>query len=88
MSTKPVTTLADLQKQVEELKAALAAKKAPPPVTLKVGNKGGISIYGLGRFPVTLYASQMEKLVEIAKSGKITDFIAANAASLTRKEAA
>ena len=32
-------------------------------LTFKVGAKGGVSVYGLGRFPVTLYASQWDALI-------------------------
>jgi hypothetical protein len=35
-------------------------------VTFKVGQKGGVSAYGLGRFPVTLYFGQWKKLLEAA----------------------
>jgi hypothetical protein len=85
---KPVLTKAQLEAKVAELTAALAAKKAAPPVSMKVGTKGGISIYGLGRFPVSLYRSQMEKFVELAKSGKIDEFISAHADKLATKAAA
>jgi len=87
-ATAASPTLAQLQEQVAKLTAALAEKQKAPPVTLKVGAKGGISIYGLGRFPVSLYRSQMEKVVELAKSGKIDEFIAANADKLVTKAAA
>ena len=51
---------------------------------MKVSPKGAISFYGLGRFPVTLYASQWEKLVAAAKEGLIEDFIKANARYLAK----
>ena len=35
-------------------------------ITLKVSEKGGLSVYGLGRFPVTLYKEQWTKLLEMA----------------------
>jgi len=54
------TELERLQKENEALKAA--ANKA---LTLKVSQKGGVSVYGLGRFPVTLYKGQWLKLLEI-----------------------
>lgn len=63
-------------------KALLAAAKAK--VSLKVSEKGALSVYGLGRFPVTLYAGQWERLLALAPD--ITRFIAANQATLTRKE--
>ena len=51
---------------------------------LKVSEKGGVSVYGLGRFPVTLYREQWEKL--LAMSDEIKAFIAANKDRLKVKE--
>ena len=58
-----------LRKQLETLYAendALKAKadaKRNVPLSFKIGEKGGLSVYGLGRFPVTLYKSQWKKLI-------------------------
>lgn len=52
---------------------------------IKVSEKGAVSVYGLGRFPVTLYAAQWEKLNALMP--EIGKFIADNAASISRKEA-
>lgn len=76
-----------LQAQIAELTKKLDAKQAPPPVTLKVSPKKAISIYGLGRFPFTVYRSQAEKIVELVKSGKLEAFIAANDKDLAVKGA-
>jgi hypothetical protein len=54
------------------------------PVTMAVGAKGGVSVYGLGRFPVTLYREQWERLA--ASMPEILAFIQANAARLKVKE--
>lgn len=54
---------AELQQQLAEAKAKLAARAGVRSLTLKIGDKGGISVYGLGRFPVTLYAEQWERLL-------------------------
>ena len=43
-------------------------------ITLKVSEKGGVSVYGLGRFPVTLYKEQWTKLLDMAD--EIRAFIA------------
>lgn len=79
-----------LQAQLEALKAENAALKlkasTPKVLTIKVSEKGGVSVYGLGRFPMTLYKTQMERL--IAHVPQITAFIAENAAKLTVKEEA
>lgn len=70
----------------EQLIAHIAALNAAPPrkLTLKVTDKGGLSLYGLGRFPVTLYRSQWEKL--LGAKDEITAFIEANSSLLTTKD--
>ena len=67
----------------EQLIALLSAATAPKALTLKVSEKGAISVYGLGRFPITLYRGQMERLLKHAPA--ITAFIAANVALLAVK---
>ena len=52
-------------------------------ITLKVSEKGGLSVYGLGRFPVTLYKEQWTKLLDMAD--EIRAFIRDNDASLKAK---
>jgi hypothetical protein len=52
---------------------------------LAVSLKGAVSVYGLGRFPVTLYREQMTRLLEAGKD--IAAFIAANQATLKVKPA-
>lgn len=54
-------------------------------VSLKVSEKGAVALYGLGRFPVTLYRSQWERVIEAVKSGQVERFIEANAALLSVK---
>jgi len=51
--------------------------------TLKVSEKGGLSVYGLGRFPVTLYKEQWTTLLDMADDIRV--FIRSNEASLTTK---
>ncbi len=51
--------IADLEKQVEARKAG--------KLEFKVSEKGAVSVYGLGRFPTTLYAEQWEKLLDVAQ---------------------
>jgi hypothetical protein len=53
-------------------------------VTMKVSEKGALSIYGMGRFPVTLYKEQWLKL--LAMSDDIRAFIVANEGQLKTKE--
>ena len=76
------TKLNDLSK--EQLIAMLQAASAPKALTMKVSEKGALSIYGLGRFPVTLYAGQWERLLGAAD--QIKAFMTANAALLATKE--
>ena len=68
----------------EQLLALVSQMQANPrKLTMKVSDKGALSVYGLGRFPVTLYRGQWERL--IGASQEITAFIAANSATLTVK---
>jgi hypothetical protein len=53
-------------------------------VRMKVSEKGGVSVYGMGRFPVTLYKEQWLKLLDM--SDEIRAFIAANDTQLKTKE--
>ncbi len=81
MATLP--NLASLSK--EQLIAMVAALNAKPArkLSLKVSAKGAVSLYGMGRWPVTLYRSQWEQLLGEAEA--ISAFIAANAALLSVK---
>ena len=73
----------------DELKAQLAAlqkqsgQKRSGSLDFRVGEKGGVSVYGLGRFPVTLYKEQWTKL--LAMSEEIRAFIKENDAALKTK---
>ena len=75
-----------LQAEVERLKAENAALRAQTTrgVSIKVSEKGGVSIYGLGRFPVTLYKEQWAKLLDMADD--IRTFLKAHDAELKTKE--
>ncbi len=78
--------------EIERLRAENASLKAEvkavqasgPRVTMKVSDKGGLSVYGLGRFPVTLYKGQWEKL--LGMTDEIKRFMADNASKLANKE--
>jgi len=67
----------------EQLIALLQAANAPKRLSMKVSEKGALSVYGLGRFPVTLYAGQWERL--FAAQAEIKAFAAANASLLATK---
>ena len=76
-----------LEQQIEQLKAENALLKSQAPVRgdIKISEKGCVSVYGLGRFPVTLYASQWENL--FGKQDAIKEFIIANIEKLSTKAA-
>jgi len=76
----------DLQQELERLRSenARLKKGATRGVSMKVSEKGGVSVYGLGRFPVTLYKEQWAKLLDMADD--IRAFIRDNEASLKAKE--
>ena len=74
------------QTELERLRAENAALKARGArgISLKVSEKGGVSVYGLGRFPVTLYKEQWKKLLDMAD--EIRQFLAENDSRLKTKE--
>ena len=76
----------DVQAELTRLRAENEALKARGArgVSLKVSEKGGVSVYGLGRFPVTLYQEQWNKLLLMAED--IRSFIRENEAKLKKKE--
>ena len=76
----------ELKAELEKLKAENAALKSrgSKGISMKVSEKGGVSIYGLGRFPVTLYLEQWTKLLDMADD--IRAFIKENEGKLKKKE--
>lgn len=73
----------ELELFVQQLMAENSRLKANTKSNIKVSTKGAVSVYGMGRFPVTLYASQWAKL--FAKQGEIEAFIEANKSLLSFK---
>jgi hypothetical protein len=76
----------DLKAELERLRSENAALKkgASSGARMKVSEKGALSVYGMGRFPVTLYKEQWLKLLDMADD--IRAFIAANEAQLKAKD--
>lgn len=76
----------NLLQENERLKAEIEALKTrrSNAVSLKVSEKGAVSVYGLGRFPVTLYQEQWQKLLAMADD--IKHFIEENKSKLKVKE--
>ncbi len=75
----------DLIAEIERLKAENEAlrKRPEPKIVLKVSQKGALSVYGLGRFPVTLYQEQWERLLDMSE--EIKAFIKENDAELKKR---
>jgi len=76
----------DLKAELERLRAEndRLKQKGGRAVSLKVSEKGGLSVYGLGRFPVTLYKEQWTRLLDMAD--EIRAFLRDNDAKLKSKE--
>jgi hypothetical protein len=76
----------DAQDELERLRKENEAlrKGASSGIRMKVSEKGAVSIYGMGRFPVTLYKEQWLRLLDMA--AEIRAFIAANEAQLKKKD--
>jgi len=75
----PEPTKEDLMARIAELENKLGSKKTGK-LEFKVGDKGGVSVYGLGRFPVTLYYEQWTKLLEATE--ELRAFLEANKSRL------
>ena len=78
-------TAEQMKEELERLRAENEAlkKRSEKGLSLKVSQKGGVSVYGLGRFPVTLYKEQWEKLLDM--SDDILAFIQENESQLKTK---
>jgi hypothetical protein len=76
----------DLKAEIARLRAEndKLKNKSVRGVSLKVSEKGGLSLYGMGRFPVTLYKEQWRKILEMAP--EIEAFIQQNDSALKTKE--
>ena len=74
-------TVAELQARIKELEAKVATKQT---ISFKVTEKGGVSLYGLGRFAVTLYLSQWQALIPAIPA--LVQFMKANESKLSVKE--
>jgi hypothetical protein len=78
----------DVQHELERLRAENEAlrsqKRTAGTLAFKVSDKGAVSVYGLGRFPVTLYQEQWDKL--LAQTEELRRFINENRERLKKKE--
>jgi len=75
----------DMKAELERLRLENAALKkgAATGISMKVSAKGALSVYGMGRFPVTLYKEQWLKLLDM--SDEIRAFVAAHESELKSK---
>jgi hypothetical protein len=69
----------ELKAQLAELQKQQSGNRRTGALDFRVGEKGGVSVYGLGRFPVTLYYEQWIRLLDTAK--ELREFLEENKAS-------
>jgi hypothetical protein len=79
-----VKKIKELQEQLKAMKELVPTAKSPSGITVKVGEKGNLVIYGLQRFPISLYVSQFEKLMGVKEM--IENFIEQNKSEFATKE--
>lgn len=86
MTTNVQPTQAEMLAIIQRLQAENEAlrKAKQGKLTLKVSEKGAVSLYGMGRWPVTLYRTQWERLIQ--EVDQIKAFINVNAHLLAKKE--
>lgn len=79
--------VADLKAQLEAMKAEQAkllanlAAKRGSSISFKVSEKGAVSVYGMGKFPVTLYGEQWDRLLSEEVTSQLKEFLAENRAA-------
>ena len=74
----------ELKERLAQLEKQVDAKKRSGALEFRVGEKGGVSVYGLGRFPVTLYYEQWNRLLDAAPDLK--NFLEENKSKLKLKQ--
>lgn len=74
-----------LQEKMADLKAKIISKTFADKLTVKIGEKGNLVVYGLGRFPVSLYCSQAIRLGKLLNSAEFQEFVTQNSESLAKK---
>ncbi len=84
MSDQPEDLKLELERLKAENEALKKTRKTTGNMSFKVSEKGAVSVYGLGRFPVTLYKEQWDKL--LTASEQIKAFMEENHAQLKLKE--
>ena len=74
----------ELKAQLEELKKQQTGGRRTGALEFRVSEKGAVSVYGLGRFPVTLYYEQWTRLLDV--TDKLRDFMEENKSRLKLKD--
>jgi len=69
-------TYEELKARLAELEKKPGGSRRPGQLEFRVGEKGGVSVYGLGRFPVTLYYEQWVRLLDSSK--ELREFLEEN----------
>ena len=77
-------TYEELKARLSQLEKQVESRKKSGTIEFRVGEKGGVSVYGLGRFPVTLYYEQWNRLLGAAEDLKT--FMEENKSRLKLKE--
>jgi hypothetical protein len=77
-------TYEELKARLSELEKQVETKKRSGAMEFRVSEKGGVSVYGLGRFPVTLYYEQWNRLLGAAEELKV--FLEENKSKLKLKD--
>ena len=83
MTARILPDLSQLSREQLEAMLIAASEQKTSRLTLKVSAKGAVSLYGMGQWPVTLYASQWQRLFEHKEM--IEQFMLANKAQLAVK---
>jgi hypothetical protein len=73
----------ELKARLEELEKQVDTKKRSGVMEFRVSEKGGVSVYGLGRFPVTLYYEQWTRLLDATED--LRKFLEENKSKLKLK---
>ena len=79
----PEPSYEELKARLAELEKQVDTRKRSGSLEFKVSEKGGVSVYGLGRFPVTLYYEQWTRLLDA--SDKLREFLEENKSKVKLK---
>lgn len=74
-----------LKEKMADLQSKIVSKTFADKITVKIGEKGTLNVYGLGRFPICLYATQAIRLEKLLSSPEFKQFVVDNTESLAKK---